>query len=110
MQKSLAGGDWNGFLHRICEGTEQIHGIAERRNSDEIQEKIDQGYTITVGCFDFDMYDKNKKLYAEDVGGHYMTITGVTDDGYIEVSSWGEKYYIKSDDPGIDDYQIVKFE
>ena len=78
--------------------------------TDEIQEKIDQGYTITVGCFDFDMYDKNKKLYAEDVGGHYMTITGVTDDGYIEVSSWGEKYYIKSDDPGIDDYQIVKFE
>ena len=39
-----------------------------------------------------------------------MTITGVTNDGYIEVSSWGEKYYIKSDDPGIDDYQIVNFE
>lgn len=38
-----------------------------------------------------------------------MTVTGVTEDDYIEVSSWGEKYYIKSDDKGIDDCQVVKF-
>ena len=76
--------------------------------TDEIEKKLKKGYSITVGCVDFDLYDKNKELYAEDIGGHYMTVTGVTEDGYIEVSSWGEKYYIKSDDPGIDDFQIVK--
>lgn len=32
-------------------------------------------------------------------GGHAMTVTGLTDDGRIEVSSWGEKYYISPEDP-----------
>lgn len=31
-------------------------------------------------------------------GGHAMTVTGLTDDGRIEVSSWGEKYYISPED------------
>lgn len=31
-------------------------------------------------------------------GGHAMTVTGLTDDGRIEVSSWGEKYYLSPED------------
>ena len=31
-------------------------------------------------------------------GGHAMMVTGLTDDGRIEVSSWGERYYITPDD------------
>lgn len=27
-------------------------------------------------------------------GAHAMTVTGLTDDGKIEVSSWGEKYFL----------------
>lgn len=27
-------------------------------------------------------------------GGHAMSVTGVTSDGRMIVSSWGEKYYI----------------
>lgn len=32
-------------------------------------------------------------------GGHAMMVTGLTDDGRIEVSSWGEKYYMTPEDP-----------
>lgn len=35
-------------------------------------------------------------------GGHAMTVTGLTGDGRIKVSSWGEIYYITPEDP---DYQ-----
>lgn len=35
---------------------------------------------------------------AQMDGGHAMTVTGLTDDGRIEVSSWGEKYYISPED------------
>ena len=31
--------------------------------------------------------------YALKVGAHEMTITGITDDGRYEVSSWGKKLY-----------------
>lgn len=47
----------------------------------------------------------NGKLYNEDgtvaqkiEGGHYMVVTGVTDDGRMTVSSWGDKYYIYPDE------------
>lgn len=36
---------------------------------------------------------------AQMDGGHAMTVTGLSDDGRIEVSSWGEKYYISPEDP-----------
>lgn len=32
-------------------------------------------------------------------GGHAMMVTGLEDDGRIEVSSWGSKYYITPEDP-----------
>lgn len=35
---------------------------------------------------------------AQMDGGHAMTVTGLTDDGRIEVSSWGEKYFISPED------------
>lgn len=35
---------------------------------------------------------------AQTDGGHAMTVTGLTDDGRIKVSSWGEKYYISPED------------
>ncbi len=31
-------------------------------------------------------------------GGHAMVVTGLTDDGRIQVSSWGELYYISPED------------
>ena len=31
-------------------------------------------------------------------GGHAMTVTGVTDDGKLIVSSWGNQYYIDPDE------------
>ncbi len=35
---------------------------------------------------------------AQMDGGHAMAVTGLTEDGKIEVSSWGEKYYITPED------------
>lgn len=36
---------------------------------------------------------------AQMDGGHAMAVTGLTDDGRVEVSSWGELYYIAPTDP-----------
>lgn len=40
-------------------------------------------------------------------GGHYVTITGITDDGRYIVSSWGGKYYIDPSQASIANYQVI---
>lgn len=41
---------------------------------------------------------------------HYVTITGVTDDGRYIVSSWGKKYYIDPEQAKIDSYNTINIE
>lgn len=89
-------------------------------------ERYMKGYGVeievrNVECSVIDVYERCKEernkgngmiistcpVRLEDAGGepaymdgaHAMTVTGLTDDGRIEVSTWGEKYYITPDDP-----------
>ena len=61
---------------------------------DQVNSYLDDGKNVNIGVSDFNMYDESGKMKYEDVGGHSMSITGVTDDGRYIVSSWGKKYYL----------------
>lgn len=52
----------------------------------------DDGHVI-MRAENFDLVDENGNVTHVDEG-HAMTVTGVTDDGRLIVSSWGQKYYI----------------
>ena len=54
---------------------------------------VADGKQVIVSFHDGYMYDTNGNAIMID-GGHAMTVTGVTDDGRLIVSSWGEQYYI----------------
>lgn len=60
---------------------------------EEVQEALDSGKTVVISAGNFDLYDENGNVVVEDVGGHAMVVTGVTEDGKWIVSSWGHKYY-----------------
>ena len=66
---------------------------------------LDQGKSISILEGDFTLYNEDGSVAQSDVGGHWMTITGVTDDGRYVVSSWGGKYYLKPDELN---WQIVE--
>lgn len=61
---------------------------------------------IVVGVHPCILYDKNGDVAFHINDGHAMTVTGVTDDGMLIVSSWGEKYYIKPEDESYDRMQF----
>ena len=59
---------------------------------------LDQGKSVSILDNHFALYNEDGSKYRSDVGGHWMTITGVTDDGRYIVSSWGKKLYLKPDE------------
>ncbi len=59
----------------------------------EIKEDLRDGKHVLIAFHNGYMYDENGNRHAID-GGHSMEVTGVTKDGKLIVSSWGEKYYI----------------
>ncbi|MCI8869309.1 hypothetical protein D1646_02975 [Pseudoflavonifractor sp. 60] len=63
-------------------------------SSDEMNQYMDEGKNVNILITDFNLYQENGKLAQGDVGGHWMTVTGVADDGRYIVSSWGKKYYV----------------
>ncbi len=68
-----------------------------------------KGY-VSVLARNYKITDDKGNVSSSE-GGHYMTITGVTEDKkkYI-VSSWGKRYYLDpSDVKGYIGYQIVKY-
>lgn len=70
----------------------------ESRRSDmtagEINQYMDAGKNVNIAVDGSTLYNENGKAIHKDVGDHWMTITGVTDDGRYIVSSWGERYYL----------------
>jgi len=72
------------------------------------------------------LYNMDGTLYHDTVGGHAITVTGVTEDGNLIVSSWGGQYLVKPSDyswihPDFDlrdtdtwstylDYEVVTYE
>lgn len=61
------------------------------------KEETEKGRRIIIGTHPVRLEDKKGSSVQSD-GGHAMTVTGLTDDGKIEVSSWGKKYYITPED------------
>lgn len=57
------------------------------------QDYVNDGKQVLISFHWGYMYDENNNK-VEIPGGHSMTVTGVTDDGRLIVSSWGKKYYI----------------
>ncbi len=63
-------------------------------SKNEIDGYINKGDVINILAADFNLYREDGQLAQGGVGGHWMSITGTTEDGRYIVSSWGEKYYI----------------
>ena len=70
-------------------------------------DSISKNGEIVVGIRPCVLYDSQGNKVVEIDGGHAMTVTGVTSDGMLIVSSWGEKYYIKPGSYGREQYQQV---
>ena len=70
--------------------------------------KIAKNGEIVVGISPLRLYDSStpRQLVDDRDGGHAMTVTGVTEDGYLKVSSWGEDYYINPNDPAFNQGHI----
>lgn len=67
------------------------------------REEIEKGNQVIIATHPVILEDSEGKSYQSD-GGHAMTVTGLTKDGKITVSSWGSQYYI---DPGNPDFQGI---
>ena len=72
---------------------------------DNVKSIIENGGNIIIGYRDTELKLTNAETgkvsrYSDNGNsiGHAMTVTGVTDDGKLIVSSWGEKYYINFED------------
>lgn len=52
------------------------------------------GKQVIVAFHNGDLLNMDGSVYANIDGGHAMTVTGVTKDGYLIVSSWGKEYMI----------------
>ena len=73
------------------------------KNLATIKYSLKKGYIVLVSATDFTLYykdDINNNGKIDDVAGdnlgtHGMIVTGVTDEGYLIVSSWGNEYLLK---------------
>ena len=74
---------------------------------DSVKSYLDQGKSVSIIDKDFTLYNEDGSKYRSDVGGHWMTITGVTDDGRYIVSSWGKKLYLKPDELNLNIVEVT---
>lgn len=75
------------------------HGVNVEVNTDPIvtpelyDNIVASGQQVNVLLLNGDLYNMDGTV-AQAIGGHWMTVTGVTEDGKYLVSSWGKQYYI----------------
>lgn len=63
--------------------------------TEQINTHLNSGKNVNIAVGGFNLYTENGFPAATNVGDHWMTITGTTDDGRYIVSSWGKRYYLK---------------
>lgn len=83
---------------------ECVHG---ELNGAQIDQYMSEGKNINISVDQFNLYDENGNAVYTDVGGHWMTVTGVTDDGRYIVSSWGKRYYLNPSELSGSDFLIT---
>ena len=62
---------------------------------------------IIVGISPCILFDKEGRRVTDESGGHAVTVTGITEDGMLRVSSWGMEYYVRPEDPV---YERIQFQ
>ncbi len=65
---------------------------------DRCKEEAAQGNRVIISTCPVRLEDEEGEPAQMD-GGHAMTVTGLTGDGRVQVSSWGNVYYIRPEDP-----------
>lgn len=65
------------------------------------KEEAERGNRVIISTCPVKLVDEDGEFIQMD-GGHAMTVTGLTKDGRVQVTSWGDTYYITPEDP---DYQ-----
>lgn len=81
--------------------------------NDEIVHALEEGKTIVTLQDDFELYYEDGTEYQKEgtIGGHFVVITGVTEDGDYIVSSWGKRFILKkSDFDKIVSYTVIDVE
>jgi hypothetical protein len=71
-----------------------------------------KGGTIEVNVNWVDLIDPStgQHVIPKQNGAHAMDITGVTDNGYFIVSSWGKEYYLDPSNGSIYDFMKITYE
>ena len=71
-------------------------------SADDLNTKIEEyskiGYNVVAGTKGYNLYDMDDTLSYSNGGGHAMSVTNVTDDGNIIVSTWGNSYVLDVSD------------
>lgn len=85
----------NRFRHYLDEKGISYECKAESNlDTNQVKEYLNEGKNVNIASSEFNLYDEKGNVEAKNVGGHWMTITGVTEDGRYIVTSWGERYYL----------------
>lgn len=80
------------------EDTVQCSRSEAEMTPEEIESELEAGSTVIIAASNFNLFHEDGTPYDDErVGGHYMTVTGVTDDGYLIVSTWGKRLLYKPD-------------
>ena len=74
--------------------------------AEALTEPLSDGKQVMIGANSYVLYDENGKELDIN-GGHVVTVSGVTSDGQVIVSTYGEKYYLDIENSDITDYTIV---
>lgn len=72
--------------------------VQEEMSISQIEERLQRGEDVIISYRNGNIYREDGSIQQQIIGGHAMTITGVTKEGYYIVSSWGEKFYIHPDE------------
>ena len=102
----------NRLDHYLAErGVTMTYDYSGGVDVEDIKTQLNDGKEVIIGAHDFYLNDENGKHQTSFIeGGHAMSVTGVTDDGKLIVSSWGDKYYIDPNESEIHSYSVIDIE
>ncbi len=88
-----------------------VHNVTMKNPTPETyQEQHEKGDIIMFMRDPVLLYNEDgSEAFSQDNAGHVMTVTGVTDDGLIIVSSWGRKFYVNPQCDSTISYQQVTY-